>query len=132
MTAARFVLYRRQPDPGRMARGVANPPGRPQLEGCVYSNGTTVAVWLTSASSVTVFASFGQFLQVHGHPEKLTEVVWLDPAPFCLERAMGRSCGCECRRCGLGYHCGQHAAGCHRNCKGSPGPSKHGTVPAGA
>lgn len=117
MTAARFEVYRRRTNLVREQRGISAPADRPQFEGTVQTNGVTVITWLTKATSTCIFRSFGEMIGVHGHPEYETEVVWLDPSPFCGDRSR-TICDCTCRQCGFGYHCGAHETKCHQNCAG--------------
>jgi hypothetical protein len=55
-----------------------NAPDQPQFEGVVFDSGKCVIHWLTSAKSVSVFDSYEQMWQIHGHPEYGTIVRWQD------------------------------------------------------
>ena len=74
----RFTIYRRQPPQGHLDGGYANAPDEVQLEGCVFTDGTTVVRWRTEYRSTSVWDSFETFDKVHGHPEYETSVEWLD------------------------------------------------------
>jgi len=81
----RFVLYRRNPPKTYRQGGYANPPAKPQLEGVVFTDGTTVIRWLTRHKSTSVWRTFAVFEAVHGHPEYDSELVWFDPDPLHLD-----------------------------------------------
>ena len=53
-----------------------NAPDEPQFEGVVFESGKTVICWMTAIKSVSVFDTFEQMWDVHGHPEYDTELVW--------------------------------------------------------
>lgn len=75
----RFTAYRRQlSQRGTHTEAQANPDDAPQYEGVVFSDGSCVIKWLTSAKSVSVFHSLQEMLQIHGHPEYGTDIVWHD------------------------------------------------------
>jgi hypothetical protein len=78
----RFTAYRRNlASRGTHVPGVqANPDDQPQYEGVVFSSGKCVIHWLTASKSVSIFDSLEQMLQIHGHPEYGTEIVWHDGA----------------------------------------------------
>lgn len=71
-----FTLYRRKPPFGHIAGGYANAPDIPQLEGVVFSDGTTVVRWLTDLRSHSIWPDFETFEKVHGHPEYDSKFVW--------------------------------------------------------
>lgn len=75
-----FTVYRKSvPDDTHN-----NPPDKPQFEGVIFSDGRCVLRWLTPVRSVSVWDSFPEMMEVHGHPEYDTEVVWgkLGREPF--------------------------------------------------
>ena len=74
----RFVLYRPNPPENYVQDGYANLPEEIQLEGVVFSDGTCVIRWCTSTKSHSVWSSFDDFMEVHGHPEYKTILKWLD------------------------------------------------------
>ena len=57
-----------------------NAPDAVQLEGVVFTDGTCVIKWRTAIKSASIFATFDEFMAVHGHPEINygTELVWID------------------------------------------------------
>lgn len=75
-----FVGYRPDPPQDYRERGLANAPDEAQYEGTVFSNGTVALCWLTSVNSHSIFKSWDDFHQVHGHPEYGTKIEWTDPA----------------------------------------------------
>lgn len=74
----RFIGYRPNPPAEYRENGTANPPDQPQYEGVVFSDGTVVCRWLTEFRSHSVWASWDDFYNVHGHPEYGTVIQWLD------------------------------------------------------
>jgi len=74
----RFKVYRPHPPKNYVQEGYANPPHEVQLEGVVFSDGTCAIRWLTETRSHSIWASFEDFLKIHGHPEYGTEILWLD------------------------------------------------------
>jgi hypothetical protein len=129
MTACRFEVYRYDGPAGRGERGTANPPGKPQFEGIVATDGTVAIRWLTKAASWAIFGSWGEMTAVHGHPEYGTEIRWLDPPPFCEAKSRNEHT-CPCRPCGFKYHCGQHDQGCHQQCPGAAPARRRPASPA--
>jgi hypothetical protein len=75
----RFIGYRPNPPEDYISRGVAVGPDEPQYEGVLFSDGTVVCRWLTQYRSHSVWTSWDDFYQVHGHPEYGTVIKWLDP-----------------------------------------------------
>lgn len=74
----RFTGYRPNPPEEYYARGTAAPPDEPQYEGVVFSDGSVAVRWRTAFKSTSIWACWGDFEQVHGHPEYGTEIVWHD------------------------------------------------------
>lgn len=74
----RFEVYRPAPPAEYYEKGHANGPDEVQYEGVVFTDGTVCIRWLTPYRSHSVWASFGDLMQVHGHPEYGTRVEWLD------------------------------------------------------
>lgn len=60
-------------------KGMTNAGESKDYEGIVFSDGTVVIRWCTAYRSHSVWATYDDFFQVHGHPEYGTEIVWLDP-----------------------------------------------------
>ena len=60
-----------------------NPDHEPQFEGIIWSDGTVSLRWLTATNSWSTWNSIMDMLNVHGHLEYGTEIVWHDgEAPF--------------------------------------------------
>jgi hypothetical protein len=74
----RFRVYRPHPPEEYLQNGSANPPEEVQFEGVVFSDGTVCVRWLTARRSHSVWASMDDLLEVHGHPEYGTKLVWMD------------------------------------------------------
>ncbi len=75
----RFTAYRReisQRDTHNSKQ--KNADAEPQFEGVVWTDGTVTLRWLTACRSHSVWDSLGECLEVHGHPEYGTEIVWHD------------------------------------------------------
>ena len=60
------------------AAQMKNADDEPQYEGVIWSDGSCTIKWLTSVTSTSVFASFADFVTIHGHPEYGTEIVFHD------------------------------------------------------
>lgn len=58
-------------------KGITNSGMSADYEGVVFSDGTVVIRWLTEFRSHSVWNSYEDFYQVHGHPEYGTEIEWL-------------------------------------------------------
>lgn len=50
----------------------------PQFEGVIWTDGTVTLRWLTACRSTSVWANIEDCLNIHGHPEYGTEIVWHD------------------------------------------------------
>lgn len=75
----RFTAYRRNlSERGTHTGAQANPDDEPQYEGVVFSDGSCVLKWLTASKSTSIFSSLAEMLQIHGHPEYGTDIVWHD------------------------------------------------------
>lgn len=77
----RFTVYRPAPPPEYLGQGVANPPGEPQFEGVMFTDGTVAVRWMTAYRSTSLWASLQDLLAVHGHPEYGTRIEWHDGIP---------------------------------------------------
>jgi hypothetical protein len=73
-----FTGYRPNPPAEYRAQGAANAPDEPQYEGVIFSDGTVCVRWLTEYRSHSVWASWGDFYKIHGHPEYGTEITFAD------------------------------------------------------
>lgn len=72
-----FTGYRPQAaQHNRHTAGTLNPPERPQYQGAVLQDGSVAVRWHTDYRSTSVWACFGDFYRVHGHPEYGTVIVW--------------------------------------------------------
>ena len=61
-----------------------NSDSEPQFEGVIFTDGSVAIRWLTLSGSTSVWKNIEDCLNVHGHPEYATEIVWHDgPAPQC-------------------------------------------------
>lgn len=74
----RFTAYRPAITEDTHNEDQANAPDEPQFEGVVFTDGTCVIRWLTAIGSTSVWASFGDMLRIHGHPEYGTRFVFHD------------------------------------------------------
>jgi alpha-glucosidase (family GH31 glycosyl hydrolase) len=55
-----------------------NPDDQPQFEGVVWTDGTCAIRWFTACSSTSVWNSLEDMLNIHGHPEYGTKIIWHD------------------------------------------------------
>lgn len=78
MSICRFIGYRPRVPANYIEGGYGNLPDEPQYEGVVFSDGTTVLRWLTKYRSTSVWPTFEEMEQVHGHPDYDTYIEWLD------------------------------------------------------
>jgi hypothetical protein len=72
-----FVGYR--PDAAQLGKHTAdtlNAPELPRYQGVIFADGTCVLRWLTAKRSWSVWDSFAEMFDVHGHPEYGTRIVW--------------------------------------------------------
>lgn len=76
-----FRAFRPHPPQEYYESGTANPPDEVQYEGCVFSDGTVAVRWLTQFRSTSLWSSFEELMNVHGHPEYGTRIEWLDADP---------------------------------------------------
>lgn len=74
----RFEGFRPQPPAAYQEKGITNSGESKDYEGVVFTDGTLVLCWCTAYRSHSVWSSFEDFYQVHGHPEYGTRIVWLD------------------------------------------------------
>jgi hypothetical protein len=73
-----FAGYRPQPPQEYAGKGITNSGASPDYEGAIFSDGTVVIRWLTEFRSHSVWTSWRDFYQVHGHPEYGTKIVFED------------------------------------------------------
>ncbi len=55
-----------------------NPDDEPQFEGVVFSDGRVAIRWLTACGSTSIWDNLEDCLNIHGHPEYGTEIIWHD------------------------------------------------------
>jgi hypothetical protein len=73
-----FAGYRPDPPGEYRAKGITNGGGSADYEGAIFSDGTVVVRWLTQFRSHSVWSSWEDFYQVHGHPEYGTRIIFGD------------------------------------------------------
>ncbi len=71
-----FRGYRPQPPAEYAEKGITNSGSGPDYEGVIFSDGTVVIRWMTRYRSHSVWMNWDDFLQVHGHPEYGTAIVF--------------------------------------------------------
>lgn len=74
----RFVCYRENVPTDTHDENQRNAPEEPQFEGVEFSDGWVAIRWLTLKRSVSVWESFEDMYDIHGHPEYGTKIIWLD------------------------------------------------------
>jgi hypothetical protein len=74
----RFRAFRRDVPENTHGPGTVNPADEPQFEGVVFSDGTVCVRWLTAFRSHSLWDSWDDLDNVHGHPEYGSYVEWLD------------------------------------------------------
>ena len=91
----RFTAYRRnisQRDTHNEFQ--KNADNEPQFEGVIWTDGSVTLRWLTACRSTSIWNSLEDCLNIHGHPEYGTDIIWHDgDAPIewvkQIERAHG-------------------------------------------
>lgn len=79
MTIRRFTAYRKNiSQMGTHNHHQMNPDDQPQFEGVIWSDGTVTLRWLTECRSTSIWNSIEECLNIHGHPEYGTEIIWHD------------------------------------------------------
>ena len=73
-----FVGVRPNPPAEYIEKGITNAGDAPDYEGVVFSDGTVAIRWLTEYQSTSVWKSYEDFFQVHGHMEYGTKIVFDD------------------------------------------------------
>ncbi len=73
-----FTMYRKNDISATHDTNQVNPPSEPQFEGVVFSDGKCAIRWLTKKRSVAVWDSFEDMMEIHGHPEYGSKIVWHD------------------------------------------------------
>lgn len=72
-----FEGYRPAPPAEYIEKRITNAGEAKDYEGVVFSDGTVVIRWCTDFRSHSVWATFDDFYQVHGHPEYGTVIRWV-------------------------------------------------------
>ena len=74
-----FVGFRPNPPDDYVKLAITNASTQePDYEGVIFSDGTVVVRWLTEYQSHSVWASWDDFMHVHGHPEYGTQIIFAD------------------------------------------------------
>ena len=73
-----FKGYRPQPPEEYQGKGITNSGETPDYEGVIFSDDTVVLRCQTAYRSHSVWLSYADFYQVHGHPEYGTRIVFDD------------------------------------------------------
>jgi hypothetical protein len=75
----RFTAYRRNiAERGSHNHFQMNPNDVPQFEGAIFTDGTVVVRWLTACTSHSIWNNLQDLLNIHGHPEYGTDIIWHD------------------------------------------------------
>lgn len=75
----RFTAYRRNlSERGTHTEQQRNADDEPQYEGVIWTDGTVTLRWLTACASTSVWSTIKDMLDIHGHPEYGTEIIWHD------------------------------------------------------
>lgn len=75
----RFTAYRRNlAERGTHTELQRNADDEPQFEGVIWTDGTVTLRWLTACKSTSVWNNLEDMLNIHGHPEYGTEIIWHD------------------------------------------------------
>lgn len=78
MTMRTFTGFRPAPPAEYQDKGITNAGKTADYEGVIFTDGTVVLRWLTEYRSHSVWASYADFYQVHGHPEYGTIIEFTD------------------------------------------------------
>jgi hypothetical protein len=73
-----FAGYRPQPPQEYADKGITNSGSEADYEGVIFSDGTVAVRWRTRFRSHSVWSSWGDFYEVHGHPEYGTRIEFAD------------------------------------------------------
>ena len=74
----RFSMYRPNVPLETHNENQRNPPDEAQFEGVVFSDGRVAVRWLTAKRSVSIWDCIEDLLDIHGHPEYGSYLVWHD------------------------------------------------------
>jgi hypothetical protein len=79
MNIQRFTAYRRNISARDTHTELQkNPDDEPQFEGVIWTDGTVCLRWLTACRSTSVWPDLKTMLDIHGHPEYGTEIIFHD------------------------------------------------------
>lgn len=79
MNIQRFTAYRRNlSERGTHTEAQRNADNEPQFEGVIWTDKSVTLRWLTACASTSVWKSIADCLDIHGHPEYGTEIIWHD------------------------------------------------------
>lgn len=73
-----FTGYRPNPPQEYREKEITNSGKSADYQGVIFDDGTVVIRWMTEYRSHSVWASYADFLTVHGHPEYGTEIYFDD------------------------------------------------------
>lgn len=100
-----FTGFRPSPPEEYKEKGITNAGESPDYEGVLFTDGTVVIRWMTTYKSHSVWASWSDFYQVHGHPEYGTRIHYHEfpppPHEFVDSGHMFSENADRCRNCGL-------------------------------
>jgi hypothetical protein len=71
-----FTGYRPSPPEEYVDKGITNSGKTADYQGVIFDDGTVVIRWMTAYRSHSVWNNYSDFLQVHGHPEYGTEIIF--------------------------------------------------------
>jgi len=71
-----FQLFRPNVPQEHLDNGRALPADQAQLEGAIFSDDVTIIRWMTGEKSLAIFPTFDSFLDIHGHAEYGTQIVF--------------------------------------------------------
>lgn len=74
-----FVMFRRAVPDATHDANQKNAPDQVQFEGVRFTDGSVAIRWCTAKRSTAVWASMDDMLDIHGHPEYGSELVWHEP-----------------------------------------------------
>ena len=77
----RFTAFRRAMPEGTHNHFQRNDADEAQFEGVVFTDGSCALRWRTACRSTSVWASLEDAMNIHGHPEYGTEIIWHDGDP---------------------------------------------------
>lgn len=73
-----FAGYRPNPPEEYRDKGITNAGRAQDYEGVIFSDGSVVLRWTTQFRSWSIWTSWAEMFQVHGHPEYGTVIEFTD------------------------------------------------------